>query len=87
MGGSFPIHASDDAPVFVVTSGQAQRTTYHRTFSPWTANTSLEVALGGGVSLSATGEVGRTAFYEWAAADLHLTYRFLPGPSRRTGAP
>jgi tetratricopeptide (TPR) repeat protein len=80
LGGAYAVHATEDAPAFVVTAGRLQLTATSREFSPWNARASLEVALGGRATLTASGERSRTAFYEWSAAGLQVTYRFRPAP-------
>jgi tetratricopeptide (TPR) repeat protein len=77
LNGAIPVHATDNAPVLFVSGAQVQRTTYPRSFSPWNARTSLEIALPDGLTVAANGEWGRTAFYSWATADVQLTYRFI----------
>jgi tetratricopeptide (TPR) repeat protein len=81
VGGSYALHAAEDAPAFQIEAGSLHMVTSRREFSPWKADTSLAVSLGRGATLSFAGEGGRTAFYEWAAADVHLTYRFVSGAS------
>jgi hypothetical protein len=51
-----------------------------RDFSPWNLRGSLEIALTGRVTLSASGEHGRTAFYEWWTTGLQVTHRFRAVP-------
>lgn len=83
LNGSYAVHATDDAPAFVVSSGQVQRITNPRDFSPWKAGSSIDITVKNGVTLELEGELGRTSFYTWAAAEIRLTYRFLSGPARR----
>jgi hypothetical protein len=80
LGGAYALRATEDAPTFVVASGQVQRTTTSRVFSPWNARASLDVTMNRDLTLSAAGELGRTAFYEWSTAGLHLMYRFRAAP-------
>ncbi|MGI8618115.1 MAG: tetratricopeptide repeat protein [Gemmatimonadaceae bacterium] len=75
-GGSFGVRATDQAPTLVVSAGQVQRVLVARTFTPWDARSSLDIALRSGLTLTATGETGRTVFYSWATAGLQITYRF-----------
>ena len=56
-------------------NGVLARTTFERTYSPWTARGSLQVPLGTSLALGVSGEVGRTAFYEWAGGDVQLTVK------------
>jgi tetratricopeptide (TPR) repeat protein len=78
VDGSYGFHATDNAPFFAVSGGQAGLSTYIRTFTPWNVRASLKIRLGEGVILEPSGEMGRTAFYSWVAAGLQLTYHF-PG--------
>jgi hypothetical protein len=87
LSGAAPLRATDDAPVFVVSGTQVQRTTNPRSFAPWYARSSLEVALRDGLTVSATGELGRNAFYSWATADVHMTYRFTRVSPPRVNVP
>lgn len=87
LGGAYPVRATDDAPRFVVSGTQVQLATYARTFSPWNARTSLEIALRDGLTIAATGELGRTPFYSWATADVQMTYRFTRGILPRVRVP
>jgi len=80
MGGGHALRATEDAPAFVVSSGQVQRTMTSRAFSPWNLRGSLEIALGGHATLSANGERGRTAFYDWWTTGLQVTHRFRAAP-------
>jgi hypothetical protein len=80
LGGGYALHATEDAPAFVVSSGQVQQTLTPRDFSPWNLRGSLEIALTGRVTLSASGEHGRTAFYEWWTTGLQVTHRFRAVP-------
>ena len=70
IGGGYALHATEDAPL----------TMTPRDFSPWNVRGSLESALTGRMTLSATGELGRTAFYEWWTTGLQVTRRFRSAP-------
>jgi tetratricopeptide (TPR) repeat protein len=86
VDGSYGFHATDNAPFFAVSGGQAVLSTYVRTFTPWNVRASLKIPLGEEVILEPSAEMGRTAFYSWVAAGLQLTYH-LPGavtPPART---
>jgi tetratricopeptide (TPR) repeat protein len=76
FGGAYALRATESAPALLVSAGETQVTMTSRSFTPWNARGSLEVAVGGGVILSANGELGRTSFYEWSMAGVQLTYRF-----------
>ena len=87
LGSSYAIHATEDAPVLYVDGDQVLRTFYSRSFSPWNARGSLELALRPDVTLLATGETSLTAFYRTYSAGLELTYRFRTADTDRNGAP
>jgi hypothetical protein len=74
--GSVPIRATDNAPIFYAAGNDVLLATYPRTFSPWNARASAEVRLRNGLTVAATGELGRSAFYAWAAGGVQFTYRF-----------
>lgn len=80
LGGAYAFRATEDASAFVVSANQVQRSVTSRAFSTWNARSAIEIALGDGATLSATGELGRTAFYQWSAAGLQVTYRFGATP-------
>jgi tetratricopeptide (TPR) repeat protein len=80
LGGAYGFHATEDAPAFVTSPGRVDRAMASRGFSPWNVRGSLDVALSRHATLSATGEHGRSAFYEWSTAGLHLAYRFRATP-------
>jgi tetratricopeptide (TPR) repeat protein len=76
VGATYALRATEEAPAFVVSLGQVQRTLTSRELSPWNARGSIDVMLSRDATLTATGEHGRTAFYEWSTAGLQITYRF-----------
>jgi len=86
-GGAYALHAIEDAPALSVSAGQVLRTMSPRTFSPWNARGSIEIALPNGLTLSADGEFGRAAFYRWSKGGVHLTYHFASGAGSRTVGP
>ena len=77
LNGSIPLRATENAPVFAVVNGVVTRTVYERSYDPWTARGALTVPIGARVAIGLSGEVGRTAFYEWVQGEFSLTYRFL----------
>jgi tetratricopeptide (TPR) repeat protein len=86
VDGSYGFHATDNAPFFSVSGGQAVLGAYVRSFTPWNVRASLNIPLHEGLTLEPTAEIGRTAYYSWVAAGLQLTYHF-PGaaaPPART---
>jgi tetratricopeptide (TPR) repeat protein len=78
--GGRALHASEDAPGFLVSEGVLQRVYTPRTFSPWNAHGSVEIGLNRRTTFSATGEYGRTAFYTWWTAGVGVTTRFRTTP-------
>jgi len=87
VDGSYGFHATDDAPFFAASGGQALLSTYPRTFTPWNVRVSLKITIREGLTLEPNGELGRTAFYSWVAGGVQLTYHF-PGaqsPRGRSG--
>jgi len=76
LNGSYAVRATDDAPFLTASGGQAMLSTYARSFFPWNVRASLAIALGDGLTLEPTGEVGHTAFYSWATGGLQITYHF-----------
>jgi hypothetical protein len=89
-GGSYGVRATDKAPVFtapaVVDSAKpdaVERTFVSRSFSPWNARASVEVATSMDLTLGLSGESTRTAFYTATTARAWLTYRFAGAAIRR----
>ena len=80
LGGAYGFHATEDVPAFVASLGQVERTMTSRGFSPWNAHGSFDIAVSRHATLSATGEHGRTAFYDWSAVGLQVAYRFRATP-------
>ena len=80
LRGGRAVHAEEDAPAFFATQGLVQRLHSRRTFSPWNAHGSVELALSGRTTLSATGDYGRTAFYTWWTTGVGITTRFRTTP-------
>jgi hypothetical protein len=78
--GGRAVHATEDAPLFLVTQGQLLPTFANRSVSPWNAHGSLDIAVNGRTTLSATGEYGRTAFYTWWTTGVGVTARFRATP-------
>lgn len=75
LDGSASLRTTDDAPVFVVVDGDLVESAYRRTSSPWTLRAAASLPLRDGLTLEPRAEAGRTVFYSWAAASLHLTIR------------
>ena len=84
-GGSYGIRAHEDATAFLPLGNQMVASVERRSFTPWTARASLEIPAARGFVVSARAESGRTAFYRWTTASVHLLFRFLPpedGPAQ-----
>jgi hypothetical protein len=77
LGGTYALRATEDAPAFVISGGEAVRTLTPRTLSPWEARGSVDVGLRSDLTLTARGEVRRTPFYRWSLIGVDLTYRFV----------
>jgi hypothetical protein len=86
FGGSYAVRATDDEPFFAVSGGRALLSNRSRLFSPWEAHTSLKITLRDGLTLEPAGEIGRGAFYSWAAGSIQVTYHFMGAAKRRGGA-
>jgi uncharacterized protein (TIGR02996 family) len=83
---SYAVRATDHAPYFAVVNGVVVPSTYLRTLTPWRGRGSVDITLHDGLTLTPTGEIGRTAFYSSATAGLQITYRFK-GVAARTTKP
>lgn len=81
LNGRYAISAHDDAPVVVVVAVPppitVTRTFYDRSFTPWNARGSLDVAATRAVRLGLAVEHGRDAYYAFTTARLQLTYTFV----------
>ncbi|MCI0433579.1 MAG: hypothetical protein L0271_08010, partial [Gemmatimonadetes bacterium] len=82
VNGSYAVRATENAPLLTLVNGGVGRVTYERRYSPWTTRGSIAVPAGAHVTLGLAAEVGRTAFYKWAAGDVQLTYAFGAGRVR-----
>lgn len=82
LNGLYGVHATEDAPVLEAGPSPAPgqvtvvRTSYRRTFTPWSGRAAAELAPTGALTVAATAEISRTAFYRTAAAGLQVTWRF-----------
>ncbi len=89
LNGSYAVRATDDKPVLVTSAGPTPgqtvvvRSSNRRTFSPWIGRAALELAPTGALTLAATGEIMRTAFYTAASAGVQVGYRFTGAAVRR----
>lgn len=84
--GSYGFRAHEDATVFFPLGTEVGATTIRRGFRPWTARASLEVPASRAVRVSLQGESGRTAYYHWTSASVHLLVRLLPPRTGRLPA-
>lgn len=81
MSGAYAFHATDNATTFVTAnspppqSGSVVAVIAPRTFTPWNAHASIDVAGESGLTVAVGGDVSRTAFYTAAGVELRLTYR------------
>ena len=78
LSGSYAIRAREDAPYFAVVNGVVTRLSYERTYWPWVGRATLTAPVNPRVRIGIGAEIGRTAFYQWASGDLHVTYTFAP---------
>jgi tetratricopeptide (TPR) repeat protein len=76
LSGSYAVRAAEDATVFLLTGNQIRSEVTRREFTPWTLRATVEVPASEALSIEVTGEFGRTAFYRWRTAGLHVVYRF-----------
>lgn len=76
LDGAYAVRATEDLPTFVVSNGQVVLTFVNSAFTPWHGRGALEFALSPSLSVALTADVGRTAFYSWAAAGVQVTRRF-----------
>lgn len=83
-GGSYGFRAHEDATVFLPLGDQIVASTARRSFTPWTARASLDIPASRALVVSARAESGRTAFYRWTTASVHLLVRFLPSEDGRS---
>jgi hypothetical protein len=87
LGASYGVAQETGESVQRRASGPFQPPTYAivrapRTFSPWNARVSVDAALNDLLTLTASGETMRTAFYQAATLRVGLTQSF-PTPSLR----
>ena len=76
--GSYAFSAREDAPTLRPGPGNPVVMFERRSFSPWDAFASLDTELSRGVTLSASVESMKTAFYHASSAGVRMSYRFLP---------
>lgn len=76
IGGSYAVHATDDAPYYFGSVARVPLLAfYERHFSPWNIHSSLEVKIGDGLTLAPTTNIGRTVFYSWVSGGVQMTFR------------
>jgi tetratricopeptide (TPR) repeat protein len=79
--GGYGFSAREDAPQFRVVNSNPATVVFEfveRDFNPWDAHLGLVTLLSENVTLSATVERFKTAFYTATSAGLSVSYRFLP---------
>ena len=76
--GSHAVYAREDAPVLLGISGPFVLAFERRRFTPWDAHISLDGAVTRALTLSATVDAMKTAFYQATTAGVRATYRFIP---------
>jgi uncharacterized protein (TIGR02996 family) len=74
LSGSYGLYATDDAPIYGLSAGQALLGTHSRKFHPWNIHSSFEIKSHNGFSVEPMVEAGRTVFYSWLAGGLQVTY-------------
>lgn len=75
--GSHAIYAREDAPVLTGISSPFNIAFQQRRFTPWDAHVSLDGAVSRSLTLSATVDAMKTAFYQATTAGVRATYRFV----------
>jgi Tfp pilus assembly protein PilF len=78
MRGSHALYAREDAPVLQGISGPFVLAFDRRRFTPWDAHFSLDGAVSRSLTLSASVDAMKTAFYQATSAGVRATYRFVP---------
>jgi tetratricopeptide (TPR) repeat protein len=79
--GAYGVHATDDAPVIVRTTGntgagQLSTVTYRRSYHPFSARAAFDIAAGSSLTLTASADVQRTVLYTTSGMRLEARYRF-----------
>jgi hypothetical protein len=77
-GGSYGFRAHENATAFSAAGDRITASTGRRSYHPWTVRGSFETPVSPALTFSGRAESGRTAFYRWTTASIHLLYRFLP---------
>jgi hypothetical protein len=80
--GSYGFSAREDAPGLRPGAGNPVLMFERRSFTPWNAFASLDTDLSPGMTLSASIESMKTAFYHATSAGVRVSYRFLPQIAR-----
>jgi Tfp pilus assembly protein PilF len=85
--GRYALSARDEAPVLlpVVTPPNVTvaRAFYDRSFTPWNARGSIDVAATESIRIGILAEHGRGAYYSFTSARVALTYAFVAAARRR----
>lgn len=84
---SVGVRATEDAPVLFArppaSFESVGRTSYRRSFHPWSARGALDIARPNDWVVAITGEYQRTGYYSAGSAGLQLTHRFTRAAIRR----
>ncbi len=88
--GSYAIRATETAPTLFVKSAllapsTIERGSYTRSFNPWNAHGSLDLAPSAALSIVVAGDVFRTGFYTSSSASVALVYRLAGRAMRMAG--
>jgi hypothetical protein len=85
--GRYALSARDEAPVLVAVPAPPNVTVtrgfYERTFTPWNARGSIEVAATESMRIGLMAEHGRGAYYSFTSARIGLTYAFVAAARKR----
>lgn len=82
VGLSYGVHATELAPM--LPGDEAQPAALgERRFTPVTVRGGIQIPLARALSLTANGEAGRGAFYQWRTLSVGGIYRFLPSREPR----
>jgi len=83
--GAWGFHATERAPRLFADpfwEGAQYLVLEHRSFTPWDAHLALSSAVTNAMTLSASVDRMKTAFYTATSGSLRVSYRFLPATSR-----
>src|SRR5678816_2578156 len=85
--GRYALSARDEAPVLVAVptppNVTVTRAFYDRSFTPWNARGSIDVAATESMRIGLMAEHGRGAYYSFTSARVGLTYAFVAAARKR----